>query len=140
MCTILLLPLGSGCSSNDEAPASPRALSEVRCISELAELAGDQEGRLLADVDGVVADPLETARDEDHPQPPFPLGNVAAEVQHAPDGAAVRTIDQLVEVDERRGGLEIAPLERVECDADHLLGALPHFLERLDEPLVRLDV
>src|SRR6266516_5622857 len=90
---ILLLPLGSGCSSNDEGPASPPALSSVRCISELAELPGDQEGRLLTDVDGVVADPLETAGDEDHPQPPLPLGDVAAEVQHALDGAAVCTIE-----------------------------------------------
>src|SRR5438045_9505034 len=110
------------------------------CISELAELPGDEEGRLLADVDGVVADPLEAAGDEDHAQPPLTLGDVHAEVEHAFDGAAVRTIDQLVEVDERRGSLEIAPLERVERDADHLLGALPHLLERLDAPLVRLDV
>jgi hypothetical protein len=35
-------------------------------VRELAELAGDEVGRLLADVDGVVADPLEAAGDDQH--------------------------------------------------------------------------
>jgi hypothetical protein len=35
--------------------------SSVRGVRELAELAGDEVGGLLADVDRVVADPLEAA-------------------------------------------------------------------------------
>jgi hypothetical protein len=34
-------------------------LARMRGVLELAEQAGDQEGDLLADVDGVVPDPLE---------------------------------------------------------------------------------
>ena len=39
--------------------ALARAEPGVRSVRELAELAGDEVGDLLADVDGVVADPLE---------------------------------------------------------------------------------
>ena len=112
----------------------------MRSVRELAELSRDQEGGLLADVDCVIADPLEAAGDEDHPQSPFALGDVAAEVEHALDRTAVGTVDQLVEIDEGRGSLEIAALERVERNADHLFRALPHLLESLDEPLVGVDV
>ena len=100
------------------------ALLGVRRVGELAELAGDEVRGLLADVDGVVADPLEAARDEDHPQPPLALLRLVPDVEQAADDAAVRAVDQLVELDERLGPLEIALRERVECDADHLLGAL----------------
>ena len=37
----------------------------MRGVGELAELGGYEERGLLADVDGVVADPLEAARDGD---------------------------------------------------------------------------
>ncbi len=70
----------------------------MRCIGELPELPRDQEGRLLTDVDGVVADPLEAARDDDHPQAPLALRLVIGEVENTFDGAAVCPIDQLVEV------------------------------------------
>src|SRR5436189_1457096 len=124
-----------------EGPGNrPFYLRRMRSVRELAELARDEVGGLLADVDRVIADPLERTRDEDHPEPPFALLGVRAEVEHALDRAAVGAVDQLVEVDERRGGLEIAALERVESDADHLLGPLAHLLERLDKTLVGLDV
>ena len=48
-------------------------------VRELAELAGDEVRRLLADVDGVVADPLEAARDDEHPQTPFAVLGVEPE-------------------------------------------------------------
>src|SRR5207245_2523677 len=49
----------------------PLRLLRVGSVRELAELARDEVGRLLADVDGVVADPLQAARDEQHPEPPL---------------------------------------------------------------------
>ena len=45
----------------------------MRGVGELAELAGHQVGHLLADVDGVVADPLDTAGDHQHAQAVLPL-------------------------------------------------------------------
>src|SRR5215203_1616379 len=73
----------------------------VRGVRELAELARDEVGGLLADVDGVVADPLEAARDEDHPKPPLPRLLVAADLEQAVDDAAVGAVDQLVQVEQR---------------------------------------
>ncbi len=45
----------------------------MRRVGELAKLAGDEVGGLLADVDGVVADPLEAAGDDEDPQAPLAL-------------------------------------------------------------------
>jgi polyphosphate kinase-like protein len=122
--------------------AKPNRLAALgmRRVGEFAELAGHEIGGLLADVHGVIADPFETAGDEDHPQPPLPLRLVAPEVEDALDRTAVGAVDQLVEVDKRGGRFEIAPLEGFERNADHLFRPLPHFLEGLDEPLVWLDV
>ena len=71
----------------------------VRRVRELAELAGDEEGGLLADVDGVVADALEAARDDDHAHPPLAALGVAAERDHLLDRAPVGAVDELVELD-----------------------------------------
>ena len=59
-------------------------------VRELAELAGDEVGRLLADVDRVVADPLQAAGDEEHAQAPLALVGVAAEVEHVAHDPPVR--------------------------------------------------
>src|SRR5919108_4204928 len=40
-------------------------------VGELAELPGDQKGHLLADVDGVITDPLQLPRHHIHPHPPL---------------------------------------------------------------------
>ena len=49
--------------------------SDVRGVGELAEQPRDDERDLLADVDRVVADPLERARDEHHRHRPLaPVG------------------------------------------------------------------
>ena len=61
----------------------------MRGVRELAELARDEVGGLLADVDGVIPDPFEAARDDDHPQAPLPLRLVVREVENAFDGATV---------------------------------------------------
>ena len=105
----------------------------MRSVSELAELAGDEVRGLLADVDGMVADPLEAARDEDHPQPPLAHLEVAAELEQAVDDSAVGAVDQLVELEQRLGCDAVPLLERAERNADHLLGALAHLLEALEQ-------
>ena len=98
----------------------------IAVVGELAELAGDEVRGLLADVDGVVADPLEAARDEDHPQPPLPLLELVPDVEQPVDDPPVRAVDQLVELEQRLGRDPVALLERAERDADHLLGPLAH--------------
>ena len=126
-------------SSRSHEVARRRAVV-VRRVGELAELAADEERRLLADVDRVVADPLEAARDDDHAQAPLAEGGVAAQREDVADDAPVGAVDQLVEVDERLGPRGVAVAERVERDADHLLGPLAHLLEALEERLVVRDV
>ena len=43
----------------------------MRGVGELPELARDDEGDLLGDVDGVVTDPLDLPRHHIHPDPPL---------------------------------------------------------------------
>ena len=112
----------------------------MRRVGELAELGGQQVGGLLADVHGAVADPLDRARDDDHPQAPLAQRRLGHHVDEPLDEAAVRAVDQLVELDEALGAGEVAVGERVQRDAHHLLGALAHLHEHLDERRVRVDV
>ena len=53
---------------------------------------------------------------------------------------AVRPVDQLVQLDERLRLAEVAVGERVERDADHLLGPLPHLLQALEQGRVGIDL
>jgi hypothetical protein len=55
---VLLRAFAAG-AAHDEASAA--FASSVRGVRELAEIAGDEVSGLLADVDRVVADPLEAA-------------------------------------------------------------------------------
>ena len=108
----------------------------MRRVGELAELAGDEIGDLLADVDGVVADPLDATGDDEHPQTILALLGGVAEREHVVDRLAVRAVDQVVELVQRHRLLDVAVGERVERDADHLLGALAHVLERVEDAVV----
>ena len=101
-----------------------------RGVGELAELAGHEVRDLLADVDGVVADPLDAARDDEHPQAVLALLRRVAEREDVLGRVPVRAVDQLVQLDERLRLVGVARRERVERDADHLLGALAHVLDR----------
>ena len=49
---------------------------------------------------------------------------------------AVRAVDQVVELVQRRRLLDVAVGEGVERDPDHLLGALAHVLERVEDAVV----
>src|SRR5215203_3720555 len=64
------VPITSATSMRGRA-AILRPFDVVRGVRELAELARHEIGDLLADVDGVVADPLEAPRHSDHPQSPL---------------------------------------------------------------------
>src|SRR4249919_460156 len=53
--------------------------ARVRRVLELAKQAGDDEGHLLADVDRVVADPLDRPRREQHRHRPLAAIGVVAD-------------------------------------------------------------
>ena len=91
-----------------EAPAL------VARVCELAELTGDEIRRLLTDVYGVVADPFETARDQDHAQPPLAHFEIVSEVEEAVDDAPVRPVDQLIQFEERFRGHSVAQFQRAQ--------------------------
>jgi hypothetical protein len=101
----------------------------MRGVGELAELARDEVRRLLADVDRVVADPLDAAGDDEHPHAVLTRVRVAAEREDVLDGAAIRHVDRLVELDERLGPLEFPRGERVEGDAHHLFRPPAHLVD-----------
>ena len=75
----------------------------MRGVRELAEEPGHDEGRLLADVDGVVADALQSPGDYNHAETVLPHRGVAAQFENPLDDTAVGTVDELVEIDERFG-------------------------------------
>jgi uncharacterized membrane protein YbhN (UPF0104 family) len=130
------LAFGSVCTASLVRGRPSSVLGRVRGVRELAELARDEVRRLLADVHRVVADPLDAARDDDHPQPPLVPALVAREAEHVADDAPVGAVDQLVEIDEPLRPGDVAREERLDRGADHLLGARAHLLEGVQERLV----
>ena len=69
----------------------------VRRVGELAKLGRQEVGGSLADVDRVVADPLESAGDDDHAQAVFAQGRIGAELEQMLDDSTVGAVDELVE-------------------------------------------
>ena len=115
-----VVELGGCGTSASFMRAEPNALCgrlllivRVRGVRELTELARDEVRGLLADVDCVVADPLEAAGDDDHPEPPLAELGVVAELEHVLHDAPVRAVDQLVQVDEALGAGDVAFREGV---------------------------
>src|SRR6266508_5488236 len=98
-------------------PSPPEQLGvldlRVRGVGELAELTGDQERHLLADVHRVVADPLDLPRHEVHPDPPLEHALVVRHRKHLPQHAAVQPVDRIVHLREAAREFEIATRERV---------------------------
>ena len=84
----------------------------VRGVRELAEQAGHDERHLLADVDGVVADPLERARDEHHVHRPLARVGVVADLDRRAEDLAVEPVDLAVLAHEVLGQADVAPGER----------------------------
>ena len=75
----------------------------MRSVRELRELPGHDEGRLLADVDGVVADPLEATGNRDLPHSPLERLGVVDVAEHLVEHLAVRVVDEVVELMQRAG-------------------------------------
>src|SRR6266487_246068 len=120
-------------SEVDGASLSGFARRGVRGVRELTELRRQEVGRLLADVDRMIADALQGTGDDHHAEAILPHLGVLAELQDALDDPPVRPIDELVEIDKRFGACKVPVAERVEGNPDHLLAARPHLLEALDE-------
>src|SRR5690349_22561921 len=95
-------------------PCPSVSADRMRGVCELAELGREQIGGLLPDVDRPIADPFDRPRDDDHPQAPLAELRSCHHVDEPLDESAVGAIDQLVELDEALGSLEIAAAERVE--------------------------
>ena len=72
----------------------------MRGVLELAEEPGDDEGDLLADVDRVVADPLDRPRRQQHRHRPLALVGVVADLQRQPEAVAVEVVDDVVLADQ----------------------------------------
>ena len=102
----------------------------VRRVGELAELAGHQVHRSLADVDRVVADPLEAAGDHDGPQPGLVRRCALAAgpaPRRPPRGSGCQ---HLVQVGQRLGGGQHrASRTTRSATADHLVRLLGHLAE-----------
>src|SRR3954447_9119039 len=77
-----------------------QGLPGMGCILELAEQPGDDEGDLLAHVDGVVADSLERPGDEEHRHRPLPAILVVADLDRELEALLVEVVDDVVPADE----------------------------------------
>src|SRR5882672_178740 len=108
-------------SGVDGGSLSGFARRGVRGIRELAKLGRQEVRRLLADVDRMVADALQSSRDHDHAETVFAHRGVAAELENPLDDPPVRAVDELVEIHQRFGAGEIAVAEGIKGDSDHLL-------------------
>src|SRR5580765_2735707 len=79
------------------------ARSGMRGVRELPKLPGQQVGDLLADVHGVISDPLERTRDKNHPQAVLAHPRRPAELENPLDYPPVGSVDELVQLDEHFG-------------------------------------
>src|SRR3954452_20987648 len=93
-----------------EKPAEISAY--VGCVRKLAEQAGHDEGDLLADVDGVVADALERAGDERHVHRPLADVGVVADFDRDAEDVAVEAVDFPVLAHEVLREADVARIER----------------------------
>jgi hypothetical protein len=95
----------------------------MRCVLELAEQAGDDERRLLADVDRIVTDALDAPPYEHHVHAPLAQVGVVPDLQGAAEDIAVEPVDLVVLANQVLGHLDVALFEG--------LAALDHLLPRL---------
>src|ERR1700675_2181141 len=112
----------------------------VRRVRELAELTADDECRLLADIDCVVANPLEATRDGDLTHAPIKGLCVVHLPEHVPENLTVRAIDELVECVQPTRLLDLPRSERSERYSNHLDAALAHVHEAVDHNSLGAEV
>ena len=113
------------------------ASSGMRGVLELPEQTGDDEDGLLADVHGIVADPLDAASDQRHVHCPFARIGVVPDLQREVKHVAVETIDLVVLAHQVLRKVHVAALERL-LALDHLLARLlAHLLDVGQEARIR---
>ena len=113
----------------------------MRGVGELAELGREQVRGLLADVDRAVADALDRPRDDDHPQAPLAERGLGHHVDEPLDEAAVRAVDQLVELDEALGAGEVAAARTSRARRGSISSARsPISVSTVDERRIRIGV
>src|ERR1700737_4345515 len=83
----------------------------ARGVRELAKQPRHHERRLLADVDGVVADPLEAARHERHDHRPLASVGIHPDLNRHPEDVAVEAVDLAVLTYEILGERRVAVAE-----------------------------
>src|SRR5688572_6853587 len=84
-------------------PSAPRAHLRMGCVGELLELAGQEERDLLPDVNGVIAHPLELARDDHHPDRPLQDVLIVGAGGNLPVHAPVQAVHRVVHLGEPLG-------------------------------------
>src|ERR671914_923663 len=108
----------------------------VRGILELPEQTCDDEGGLLADVDGIVADPLDAACHQHHVHRPLARVRIVADLERQVEDLAVEPVDLVVLAHQVLCQVDVAPDEGL-LALDHLLARLlAHALEVAQDPLV----
>src|SRR4051812_20418243 len=116
-----------GAGSDGSVPmvtgSSQLGVRKVRANRELPEHPGDEKRGLLADVDRVVADALEGARDERHEHRPLARVLVVAGRDREPEDLTVEAVELAGPGEEGFGELDLAPGER--APALHDLSARP---------------
>src|SRR5215217_6750827 len=110
--------------------------SHVRGVGELAEQARHDERDLLADVDRVVADPLQRAGHEHHRHRPLAAILVGPDLDRPPEHLAVQRVDLLVLADQILRQRHVAERERVLGLRDLRAGQPRH----LEDPLHQLRI
>src|SRR4051794_39371459 len=93
-------------------PAGDALRARMRGVLELPEQPGDHERHLLADVDGVVADPLDRPGREQHRHRPLAPVGVVADLESQPEAVAIQVVDYVVLPDQILGHRGVALEER----------------------------
>ena len=101
---------------------------------------GDEEGGLLADVDRVVADRSMQRETTIIRMPHSCVPGVLAIVEHLVGRPAVRAVDQLVELDEAAGPLDVAAENESRATRTISAARSPMSGQALDQVVVRLEL
>ena len=117
-------------------PARLPVLVRMRGVLELPEEPGDDEGDLLADVDRVVADPLDRPRRKQHRHRPFATVGIVADLQRQAEAVAVEVVDDVVLLHQVARHLHVAFFESPLGLADQRARLAAHAEDQLHHLLV----
>src|SRR5215207_2407949 len=123
-------------SAEPSACGLRRSKLRVRGVLELPEQTGDDEGGLLADVHGIVADSLDAARNEHHVHRPLAAVGIVADLEREVEDVAVEAIDLVVLADQILGELHVPPREGLLALHDLRARLLAHPLDVAQDALV----